>query len=228
MSDQVPAGRYSPERQPKKVPDDSFSSQPMSISDPSKNNRLGKDNLSENIKSLEPIPPFYSEQNAPGEIATVECNLDTLPCHHVPGLWFVKVALNDMGTLECSFDIDSETAIKWNFSRIGCVFLEIYSQSKFQDITVISSNDAKPDITDHTLSLQICCFATELVEETFHSFQHNATPEDIASAIFSLKMEWPTQGHLIIVVNPQDKENYAKQVFLPEKLVSLSLDITAL
>jgi len=101
----------------------------------------------------------------------------------------------------------------------------VFSQSKFQDITVVSSDDAK---TDHTLSLQICCFATELVEETFRSFQHNATPEDIASAIFSLKMEWPTQGHLIIVVNPQNEENYAKQVFLPEKLVSLSLDITVL
>ncbi|KIM39894.1 hypothetical protein M413DRAFT_74364 [Hebeloma cylindrosporum] len=110
-----------------------------------------------------------------------------------------------MGTLECSFDIDSETAIKWNFSRNGY-------------ITMISSDAVKSDITDHTLSLQICCFPTNLVEETFRSLQHNATPEDIASAIFSLKTEWPLQGHLIIVVNPQNEENHTKKVFLPEKL----------
>ena len=121
MSDQAPAGRYSPDRQPKKVPGESIRSRSMSISDPSRNNR--RNDFSEDIKSLEPAAtPLHSEQDTPGEIATAEFNLDTLPCHHVPGLWFVKVALNDMGTLDCSFDIDSETAIKWNFSRIGCVF----------------------------------------------------------------------------------------------------------
>jgi hypothetical protein len=192
----------------------------MSISEPSSNNHKG---LSGQLKppGLVAGPPFYAQQNASGEIATAEHNLDILPCHHVPGLWFVKVALNDLGTLECSFDVDSETAIKWNFSRIGCVFFEICLQSKFQDITVISSDDVKSDITDHTLSLHICCFATELVEEIYRSLQHNATPEDIASAIFSLKTEWPTQGHLIIAVNPQNEKDCAKQVFLPEKLVSL-------
>jgi hypothetical protein len=93
----------------------------MSVSEPSNNNHKG---LSGHIKhpELAPGPPFYAQQNASGETATAEYNLNTLPCHHVPGLWFVKVALNDMGTLECSFDIDSETAIKWNFSRIRCVF----------------------------------------------------------------------------------------------------------
>ena len=190
----------------------------MSTSESASNNR--KD-LSEDIKptGLVANPSFYAEQNASGEAATAEYN-PILPCHHVPGLWFVKVALNAMGTLECSFDIDSETAIKWNFSRTGCVLFEIYLKSKFQDITVISSDGIKSGITDHTLSLQICCFPTKLVEEAFCSLQHNATPEDIASAIFSLKTEWPTQGHLVIAVNPRQDENYAKRVFLPEKLVS--------
>lgn len=101
------------------------------------------------------------------------------------------------------------------------MFFEIFLQTKFQDITLISSDDVKSDIADHALSLHICCFATELVEETYRSLQHNARPEDIALAIFSLKTEWPTQGHLIITVNPQNENNCAKRIFLPEKLVSL-------
>ena len=95
----------------------------MSSSEPSSNNQKA---LSEDIKSTGLVAKSsYAGQNASGETATTEYNLDILPCHHVPGLWFVKVALNDMGTLECSFDIDPETAIKWNLSRIGCVFFEL-------------------------------------------------------------------------------------------------------
>ena len=37
-----------------------------------------------------------------------------LPCHNVPGVWFVKVALDDIGTLECSLEVDDVTAINWN------------------------------------------------------------------------------------------------------------------
>jgi hypothetical protein len=88
------------------------------------------------------------------------------------------------------------------------------------NITMMPSDLPKADMTDDSLqtslSLQIHCLATELVEETFCSLKNNATPEDIALAIISLKAEWPTQGHLIIVVNPQHN---TKQVFLPEKLV---------
>jgi hypothetical protein len=40
-----------------------------------------------------------------------------LPCHNVPGVWFVKVALGDIGTLECSFEVDDVTALKWNLRR---------------------------------------------------------------------------------------------------------------
>ena len=41
-----------------------------------------------------------------------------LPCHNVPGVWFVKVALGDIGTLECSFEVDDITALKWNLGRV--------------------------------------------------------------------------------------------------------------
>lgn len=40
-----------------------------------------------------------------------------LPCHNVPGVWFAKVALGDIGTLECSFEVDDVTALKWNLRR---------------------------------------------------------------------------------------------------------------
>ena len=40
-----------------------------------------------------------------------------LPCHNVPGVWFVKVASGDIGTLECSFEVDDVTALKWNLGR---------------------------------------------------------------------------------------------------------------
>lgn len=43
--------------------------------------------------------------------------LNVLPCHNVPGVWFVKVALDNIGTLECSFDVDEVTALKWNLQH---------------------------------------------------------------------------------------------------------------
>ena len=39
---------------------------------------------------------------------------DVLPCHNVPGVWFVKAALGDIGILECSFEVDDATALNWN------------------------------------------------------------------------------------------------------------------
>ena len=40
-----------------------------------------------------------------------------LPCHNVPGVWFAKVALDDIGTLECSFEVDEVTALKWDLQQ---------------------------------------------------------------------------------------------------------------
>jgi hypothetical protein len=40
-----------------------------------------------------------------------------LPCHNVPGVWFIKVALGDIGTLECSFEVDDVTVLDWNLRR---------------------------------------------------------------------------------------------------------------
>ena len=43
--------------------------------------------------------------------------LSVLPCHNVPGVWFVKVALDEIGTLECSFEVDKVTALQWNLGQ---------------------------------------------------------------------------------------------------------------
>jgi len=125
MSDRLPASRYSPDRRPrtKKILDNDLSSQSTSKWEPSRNTQEGP---SEDIKTTCTTKPLANtEQNVIEETTTPE-HKHVLPCHHVPGLWFVKVALNDIGTLECSFEIDSETAIKWKFSGIKCVFLDIH------------------------------------------------------------------------------------------------------
>lgn len=47
-----------------------------------------------------------------------EPGLGVLPCHNVPGVWFVKMALDNIGTLECSFEVDNVTALNWNLQSI--------------------------------------------------------------------------------------------------------------
>ena len=39
-------------------------------------------------------------------------------CHNVPGLWFVKMGSKHMNILECSFEVDKETAIKWDIAEM--------------------------------------------------------------------------------------------------------------
>ena len=51
--------------------------------------------------------------------------LGVLPCHNVPGVWFVKVALGDIGILECSFEVDNVTALSWNLRPAKYVFLHL-------------------------------------------------------------------------------------------------------
>ena len=36
------------------------------------------------------------------------------PCHNVPGLWFVKTGHNDASITKCEFEVDRETAMKWD------------------------------------------------------------------------------------------------------------------
>ncbi|KAF8809729.1 hypothetical protein BYT27DRAFT_7036119, partial [Phlegmacium glaucopus] len=113
-------------------------------------------------------------------------------CHNVPGVWFVKVALDNIGTLECSFEVDKVTALKWNLQ---------HTNSK--------------RMWEEKLQLQICCLSQKLVQSVMESLKPDATAQDVATALFTIQNDWPTPGHLIIMVNPQEKN---KRVWLPDKL----------
>jgi hypothetical protein len=39
------------------------------------------------------------------------------PCHNVPGLWFVKTGRNGASITECEFEVDRETAVKWDLDE---------------------------------------------------------------------------------------------------------------
>ena len=49
------------------------------------------------------------------------------------------------------------------------------------------------------------------------SLKPGATAQDVAAAMLTIENNWPTPGHLIIMVNPQTKN---KKIWLPDKLVS--------
>lgn len=67
------------------------------------------------------------------------------------------------------------------------------------------------------LQLHICCLSQKGVQSVMDSFKPDATAQDVATAMLTIENDWPTPGHLIIMVNPQDK---SKKVWLPDKLVS--------
>lgn len=47
----------------------------------------------------------------------------------------------------------------------------------------------------------------------------DATAQDVATAMLEIENDWPTPGHLIIIINPENKN---KRIWLPHKLVSLN------
>ncbi|PPQ95251.1 hypothetical protein CVT26_014942 [Gymnopilus dilepis] len=115
-----------------------------------------------------------------------------LPCYNVPGLWFVKSALNDLGTLACDFEVDYETAQKWHIPLLHSDGSELHSNQQSQK----------------NLSLQICAFSRQLVDGVMQNLGSETTPQEVAKAIFALPQSWPPAGHLIITVNPETP--YAK------------------
>ena len=67
------------------------------------------------------------------------------------------------------------------------------------------------------LQLHVCCLSQRDVLSVMNSLKPDATAHDVATAMLAIENNWPTPGHLIIMVNPQDKN---KGVWLPHKLVS--------
>lgn len=89
-----------------------------------------------------------------------------------------------------------------------------------KSLTLIDSVNFPKRERKEKLQLQICCLSQKLVQSLMQSLKPNATAQDIATAIVTIENDWPTPGHLIILVNPQDKN---KRVWLPDKLVSLTV-----
>ena len=78
-------------------------------------------------------------------------------------------------------------------------------------------NLPKDILRKERLQLHVCCLFQKDVQSVMDSLKPDATAYDLATAMLSIKSDWPTPGHLIIMVNPQDKN---KMVWLPHKLVS--------
>ncbi|KIJ92988.1 hypothetical protein K443DRAFT_61974, partial [Laccaria amethystina LaAM-08-1] len=106
-------------------------------------------------------------------------------CHNVPGLWFVKMGSKYTNILECSFEVDKETAAKWDIPEIS------------PGERTAPSRMGKP-----RLSLQILCLPTDLVQSVQATIQPGASAEDVAIALSTIEGRWPPIGNLIIEVNP--------------------------
>lgn len=108
-------------------------------------------------------------------------------CHNVPGLWFVKMGSKHTNILECSFEIDKETAAKWDIPEISLI----------SEKRTVPSQMGKP-----RLCLQILCLPTDLVQSVQGTIQPGASAGDVAIALSTIKESWPPTGNLIIEVNP--------------------------
>ena len=87
------------------------------------------------------------------------------------------------------------------------------------DLTLNDSVDFHNDILQkERLQLQVCCLSQKDVQSVMDSLKPDATAHDVTTAMLAIENNWPTPGHLIIMVNPQDKKN--KGIWLPHKLVS--------
>ncbi|KAG7089348.1 hypothetical protein E1B28_011038 [Marasmius oreades] len=112
-------------------------------------------------------------------------NACDMPCHNVPGLWFLQPALFSPGVLECKFFIDFETAQKW---QIDSEPEEMYSNT--------SNNPV--------LRLNLLCLSYENAKTVL--FNTPPFPKALADAVWNCSSkEWPEQGTLLIQVNPGQK-----------------------
>jgi hypothetical protein len=98
----------------------------------------------------------------------------------------------------------------------GFTFL-FYTSSRYDPTLNDSMNLPNDILRKERLQLHVCCLSQKDVQSVMDSLKPDATAHDVATAMLSIGNTWPTPGHLIIMVNPQDKN---KRVWLPHKLVS--------
>ncbi|KAL0574764.1 hypothetical protein V5O48_007191 [Marasmius crinis-equi] len=139
--------------------------------------------------------------SAPGQVSAPDSQSGekpVLPCHSVPGLWFVKPALDHAGILDCTFEIDEETAQKWHLQHHH----SMYDPSSLQEIMIAKMQFRSAHGTSITdLKLNLLCLSQEGVMSVFASKPTNQ--EATADAVWNTAAkEWPKQGTLLIQVNP--------------------------
>ncbi|KAF5372756.1 hypothetical protein D9615_010108 [Tricholomella constricta] len=127
----------------------------------------------------------------------------TFPCHSVPGVWLVRTGHDGAHVLDSDFEVDAETAKKWNLSGF----------SLSRDTSAIK------------LSLQLLCLPRDLVPNVYETSLALVTAEDTATALSKIKTEWPPQGSLIVQMNPAERHG---RTWLPTHMgpVSPPLDLT--
>lgn len=65
-----------------------------------------------------PVAKQESRQALTNSVQPGNGTRDTLkPCHNVPGLWFVKTGHSGASIVECEFEVDKETAVKWDLNN---------------------------------------------------------------------------------------------------------------
>lgn len=145
------------------------------------------------------IDAVQSEDNTPGRLK---------PCHNVPGLWFVKTGHNGACTTEYKFEVDRETAVKWDLN-----------EKSLQPSQTLPKHSPK-------IRLQLMCLSTGCVKSIYETSNlSTATPQDVATAVSNINTEWPYQGTLIVEVNSH--KSFGK-TWLPRRLTQNHppLDVT--
>ena len=89
---------------------------------PTPKSMIDNKDMNERVNEEVGTPEMSDEKSRPG----------VLPCHNVPGVWFAKAALGNIGILECSFEVDDLTVLNWNLRPVKLVVLILLS---YQNMT---------------------------------------------------------------------------------------------
>ncbi|KAG5636951.1 hypothetical protein H0H81_006299 [Sphagnurus paluster] len=125
---------------------------------------------------------------------------DVLPCHSVPGLWMVRVGQDGAQVLDYEFEVDAETIRKWDLASLDMFVFPsylIYSVGLMLRPSRLSK-----------LSLRFLCLRKDFLQ---------ANQEDAMAALTMTTPEWPSQGSLIVQMNPGETRGHS---WLPNQMVN--------
>ncbi|KAI0749637.1 hypothetical protein C8Q80DRAFT_636659 [Daedaleopsis nitida] len=127
----------------------------------------------------------------------------------VPGVWAAVVGRSAPGVDTNEFFVDDATA-----DAVECW---AHRQDSFS-------------VKDRHVAVHLLCLPQASVASAFQSLPQDATPGDIAAALWNVKPSWPLQGRLVVQVNSilQGSDNSTSgRVWLPADLSGVGhIDIT--